>query len=103
MSRNVMVINLDSEGGNSTDARRLEIVVDGLTLVNGAQLAIDTTMVSCHANGRLTTTVRFWRRHQGRRRGLILSLRKTGGQGRACQVVLAAEIRRRWSGEMANV
>ena len=46
-----MVINLDSEGGNSTDVRRLEIVVDGLTLVDGAQLAIDTTMVSCTQTG----------------------------------------------------
>ena len=28
------------------DGRRLEVVVDGLPLWNGAQLAIDTTMVS---------------------------------------------------------
>ena len=40
------VRNLDIEGGNPTDARRLEIVVDGLTIFDGAQLAIDTTMVS---------------------------------------------------------
>ena len=46
MSTNVMVRNLDIEGGNPTDARRLEIVVDGLTIFDGAQLAIDTTMVS---------------------------------------------------------
>ena len=41
-----MVRNLDIEGGNPTDARRLEIVVDGMTLFDGAQLAIYTTLVS---------------------------------------------------------
>ena len=46
MSTNVMVRNLDIEGRNPTDARRLEIVVDGLTIFDSAQLAIDTTMVS---------------------------------------------------------
>ena len=46
VSTNVMVRNLNIEGGNPTDARRLEIVVDGLTIFDGAQLAIDTTMVS---------------------------------------------------------
>ena len=46
VSTNVTGRNLDIEGGNPTDARRLEIVVDGLTLFDGAQLAIDTTLVS---------------------------------------------------------
>ena len=46
VSTNVTVRNLDIEDGNPTDARRLEIVVDGLTIFDGAQLAIDTTMVS---------------------------------------------------------
>ena len=31
---------------DALDGRRLEIVADGLTLWRGAQLAIDTTMVS---------------------------------------------------------
>ena len=46
MSTNVMVRNLDIEGGNPSDARRLEIIVDGLTVFYGAQLAVNTTMVS---------------------------------------------------------
>ena len=33
-------------GQNRVDARRLEVVVDGLELFNGAQLAVDTTLVS---------------------------------------------------------
>ena len=33
-------------GANTTDGRRLEVVADGLSLFQGAQLAIDTTLVS---------------------------------------------------------
>ena len=34
------------------DARRLEVVVDGLSLCGGRQLAVDTTLVEVlHANG----------------------------------------------------
>ena len=36
----------------SQECRRLEIVVDGLLLISGAQLAVDTTMVSpLHRDG----------------------------------------------------
>ena len=37
---------MDLHAFNQLDGRRLEVVVDGLPLWNGAQLAIDTTMVS---------------------------------------------------------
>ena len=43
---NVLVRDMDLHEFNQLDGRRLEVVVDGLPLWNGAQLAIDTTMVS---------------------------------------------------------
>ena len=44
---NVFVRDLDLPEINNLDERRLEVVVDGLPLFRGAQLAIDTTLV-CH-------------------------------------------------------
>ena len=42
----MLVRELDLHPGqNRLDARRLEVVVDGLELFNGAQLAVDTTLV----------------------------------------------------------
>ena len=47
-----MVRDLDLAEPHVADTRRLEVVVDGLPLFGGAQLAIDTTTVSTlHANG----------------------------------------------------
>ena len=43
---NTFVRDLDLEGVNVLDGRKLEVVADGLTLWHGAQLAIDTTLVS---------------------------------------------------------
>ena len=43
---NVMVRDLDLGASNHLDGRRLEIIADGLPLWRGAQLAIDTTLVS---------------------------------------------------------
>ena len=52
VTTNVMVRDLDLAGPHVADTRRLEVVVDGLPLFGGAQLAIDTTIVSTlHANG----------------------------------------------------
>ena len=42
---NVLVRDLVSTPINNLDSRRLEVVVDGLSLFKGAQLAIDTTLV----------------------------------------------------------
>ena len=46
MSTNVFVRDMDLAVHNGLDSRRLEVVADGLTPWRGAQLAIDTTMVS---------------------------------------------------------
>ena len=43
---NVMVRDMDLLPQSHLDTRRLEVVADGLPLFHGAQLAIDTTMVS---------------------------------------------------------
>ena len=46
MTTNAFVRDMDLVEHNALDGRRLEIVADGLTLWHGAQLAVDTTMVS---------------------------------------------------------
>ena len=102
----VMVRNLDIEGRNPSDARRLEIVVDGLTVCYGAQLAVNTTMVSpLHRDGTA-------RRRAADCNGAALqeALRRkertyhelVGERGRARLVVLGAEVAGRWSGETAQ-
>ena len=48
VSMNVFVRDLDLLAPNVQDARRLEIVAEGLPLFGGAQLAVDTTLVSAH-------------------------------------------------------
>ena len=53
MSSNVYVRDVDLAEHNVLDNRRLELVADGLSLWNGSQLAIDTTLVSpLHRDGR---------------------------------------------------
>ena len=51
VTTNVMFRDLDLAAPNMFDARRLEVVVDGLPLFGGVQLAVDTTMVSALHNG----------------------------------------------------
>ena len=46
MRTNVFVRDLDLLPQGVPDQRRLEVVVEGLPLFHGAQLAIDTTLVS---------------------------------------------------------
>ena len=46
VSTNIRVQDLDFLPGGQLDDRRLEVVADGLPLFHGAQLAIDTTLVS---------------------------------------------------------
>ena len=46
VTTNVMVRDLDLPVLNATDSRRLEVVVDGLPLFGGSQLAVDTTLDS---------------------------------------------------------
>ena len=46
VATNVLVRDVDLAAFNVLDSRRLEVLADGLTLWHGAQLAIDTTLVS---------------------------------------------------------
>ena len=46
VATNILVRDLDLGTPDARDARRLEVVVDGLPLFGGAQLAVDTTLVS---------------------------------------------------------
>ena len=46
VTTNVLVRDLDLAAPHVDDARRLEVVADGLPLFGGAQLAVDTTLVS---------------------------------------------------------
>ena len=57
MTTNVLLRDLDlGFVGAEADGRRLEIVVDGLSLFSGAQLAVDTTLVcALRRDGRPTT------------------------------------------------
>ena len=93
---NVRVQDMDHLPLRQVDNRRLEVVVDGLPLVWGAQLAIDTTMVSpVRSNGtarRQCATVSGAALDQARRR-------KERQHGRARLVVLGCEVGGRWSEE----
>ena len=51
VAMNVLVRDMDLALPNAHDARRLEILADGLPLFGGAQLAVDTTGVSFGAMG----------------------------------------------------
>ena len=103
VSVNVAVRDLDIGVPDEADARRLEVVVDGLPLFHGAQLGVDTTLVSvlrrdgtphprcANADGAALATAR--RRKEARFPELA------GQHGRARLVVLASEVGGRWSEE----
>ena len=93
---NVMVRDLDLGAFNRLDGRRLEIIADGFPLWRGAQLAVDTTLVSpIKADGTA-------RRHAARRNGIALEAARrakerkypklAGRGGRARLVVVGAEV-----------
>ena len=96
VATNVFVHDLDLGEFNGLDGRRLEVIADGLPLWRGAQLAIDTTLVSpLHSDG---TAIRRAAAHDGaaleaaRRRKERVYPELSGGGGRARLVVLAAEV-----------
>ena len=103
VSENVLVRDLDILAPDAADERRLEVIADGLPLFHGAQLAIDTTMVSplgrdgaphpqcANVDGAAMLAAR--RRKQRRYPELA------GEDGRARLVVLACEVGGRWSDE----
>ena len=95
VSTNVFVRDLDLLAPNVQDARRLEIVVEGLPLHGGEQLAVDTTLVSAH---HCDGTVRHGAAHIDGA-ALVVARRRTE---RACPSWwgwLAGEVGGRWSGE----
>ena len=100
---NVMVRDMDLVRPDVHDTRRLEVVVDGLSLFGGVQLAVDTTVVSAlHANGEA-------RRNAARRDGVALEAARrrkertypelTARGGWAKLVVLGVAVGGRWSSE----
>ena len=106
MTTNVMVRDLDLPVLNATDRRRLEVVVDGLPLFGGSQLAVDTTLVcSRHRDGSPHNGVadtdgvifpRAKRRKERRYPELV------GPGSRARLVVLALDVGGRWSVESCS-
>ena len=88
VSVNVAVRDLDIGVPNEADARRLEVVVDGLPL-SGAQLGVDTTLSVC-GTGHLTLSVQtkmeqLWQLFRRRKEARYPEL--AGQHGRARLVV----------------
>ena len=100
---NLAVRDMDLGAHNHLDGRRLEIVVDGLPLWGGSQLAVDTTMVSpltregvAH-RGTATTNGKSLARARRRKESTYPEL--TGEHGRSRLVVMGVEVGGRWSTE----
>ena len=100
---NVFVRDLNVEGPPLEDGRRLEVVANNLPLFGGAQLAIDTTLVSpLRRDGTArprADTCNGAALSAARRRKEKTYPELAGGGGRARLVVLAAEVGGRWSQE----
>ena len=99
MTTNVVVRDLDLPVLNATDSRRLEVVVDGLPLFGGSQLAVDTMVCSLHSDGSLTEaqlTQTVWFGPGGAKR---CGTQSWCPGSRARLVVLALEVGGRWSPE----
>ena len=105
VSTNVMVRDLDLSQVPGVDGRRLEVVAEGLSLFEGAQLAIDATLVSAF---RGDGTARVGKHTPGavlkatRRRKERTYPELAGEGGRARLIVLAGEVGGRWSSETAR-
>ena len=103
---NVRVNDLDLPPRGAQDQRRLEVVADGVPLFHGAQLAIDTTMVSAvKGDGRpgpLSARVDGAALARARRRKEITYPELSGANGRARFVVLACEVGGCWSVESTS-
>ena len=98
MSTNIPVREMDLAAHHKLDGRRLEVVADGLTMWHGAQLAIDTTLVSPL---RRDGSARFRAADgavlmEARRRKERTNPELSGEGGRARLVVLVAEVGGRW-------
>ena len=85
--------------GAVADGRRLEVVVDGLPLFEGAQLAVDTTLVcALRSDGRPTTRAAV-KVTRARRRKETTYPELVGRHARARLVVLGVEVGGRFSTE----
>ena len=100
---NVLVRDMDLIIPDVNDGRRLEVVVDGLLLFGGRQLAVDTTLVGAlHADG--TARPRAANRDGAalvvaRRRKETTYPELVGPRSRCRLVVLGGEVGGRWSSE----
>ena len=103
VSTNVMVRDLDLRAPDVLDGRRLEVVAEGLPLFGGAQLALDTTLVSAlHCDGSArphAANVDGVALVAARRRKELTCPELVGPRSRARLVVLAGEVGGRWSAE----
>ena len=105
VATNVLVSDLNVSRTNRLDNRRIEVIAHGLPLHNGAQLAVDTTMVS-------PLTRSGEPRPQGRQPGspALRAARQAKertypelvGGARCRLVVLAMEVGGKWSQEAAD-
>ena len=103
MATNMFVRNMDLGAPNAADNRRLEVVVDGLPLFGGVQLAVDTILVSAVQGDGVP------RRGAKIRDGVALASARrkkartcpelVAAGARARLVVLALEVGGRWSQE----
>ena len=102
-SRPTSVRDVDLAVPNPGDARRLDIVADGLPLFGGAQLTIDTTLISSlHCDGTArpgTADTDGAALTAARRRKERTYPELVGPRGRARLVVLAGKVGGRWSAE----
>ena len=100
---NICFRDLNVDGISPTDGRRIEVIANGLGLFHGAQLAIDTTIVSAlRRNG-------MARPNAAREEGVALEVARrkkettypelSGENGRARMVVFGVEVGGRWSKE----
>ena len=103
VSTKVFVRDLDLLAPNVQDARRSEIVAEGLPLHGGAQLVVDTTLVSAH---HCDGTARPGAAHIDGAALVVARRRKeracpelVGPRSRVKVVVLAGEVGGRWSEE----
>ncbi len=103
---NVFVRDMDVGVLRPDDGRRVEVLAAGLPLFNGAQLAVDTTLVCalrCDGTPRAGADTRDGAALvAARRRKERTYPELTGERGRARLVVLALEVGGRWSAEAAQ-
>ena len=102
VTSNVLIRDLDLLAP-AIDSRRLEVVVDGLPLSGGCQLAVDTTLVfALHCDGSPhngAADVDGVVLQAARRRKERIYSELVGPRTRAHLVGLVMEVRGRWSGE----